>query len=556
MTMNYNEFMKAIDEKLLSMSELEKTEWIHNMARITKEHERIIFLNSLDGKQDYHPIIYEKELIKKWCREIEDGEIYFECSSYEEYGDSYWDSDYVHYYYDNFGIGKELTRVFQIAEYLLFQKEYEEASLLYDCLCSMPFSVLDKDTEDCFELGLEEIVNEELVILNLKQIALNLMYAKYQTTKGRERTAELYRYFSWDMCKSIKVEEIFTMGPEELKGTGQFMEEWIAFLKSTDGDMAGNLLLEACMYQGGIDLLCKVATEKSLRHPILYKYACEYLLSKNEWAKCEELGMGAINVLPEHLIIRGEVADLTAKAAEQLEHFDIIRECYEAAFYSKSVLNNYLRLFELPNYQKMTDKAAKYANALPEESMYRLYHNNKQMMKNSLPKEYKNVIRFFNGEFDYIYEYCKNDETILGWSSSPKGIFGPLFILVLDKGNEITKAGQQLLDGIIYRLGFIEDDGENLSEQFLNWKRKVVLTNEEYEKYIIWLKEEVNKRANAIVGEGHRKSYYKAAAFITALGETLESNGELNGRTAIIEHYKKLHSRKRAFKAELDSLNG
>ena len=331
--------------------------------------------------------------------------------------------------------------------------------------------------------------------------------------------------------------------------------EWITFLKNIDGDMAGNLLLEACMYQGGIDLLCEVATEQSLRHPILYKYACEYLLSENEWTKCEELGMRAIDVLPEHLIIRGEIADLTAKAAEHLKHFDIIRECYEAAFYSKSILNNYLRLFELPNYQKTTDRAAKYAKALPEESMCRLYHNNKQMMANSLSKEHKNIIRFFNGEFDYIYEYCKNDKTTLGWSTSPKGTFIPLFILLLDKDNKITKAGQQLLNRIIYRLGFIEDDGENLSEQFLNWKIKVVLTNVEYEKYIIWLKEEVDKRTNAVVGGGYRKSYYKAATLITALGETLESNGELNGRVVIIEHYKKAHSRKRAFKAEFDNLN-
>lgn len=84
--MNYNEFMKAVDEKLLAMSEMEKTEWIHNMARITKEHERITFLNSLDGKQDYCSIIYEKELIKEWCREVEDGEIYFECSGYKNTG--------------------------------------------------------------------------------------------------------------------------------------------------------------------------------------------------------------------------------------------------------------------------------------------------------------------------------------------------------------------------------------------------------------------------------------------------------------------------------------
>ena len=54
---------------------------------------------------------------------------------------------------------------------------------------------------------------------------------------------------------------------------------------------------------------------------------------------------------------------------------------------------------------------------------------------------------------------------------------------------------------------------------------------------------------------GHRKSYYKAAALIAALGETMESNGKLHGRMVLIEHYKKMHSRKRAFKTEFEMLN-
>lgn len=44
--MNYKEFMKTIEEKLLIMSEKEKTIWIYNMARTVKEHERIKFLDS------------------------------------------------------------------------------------------------------------------------------------------------------------------------------------------------------------------------------------------------------------------------------------------------------------------------------------------------------------------------------------------------------------------------------------------------------------------------------------------------------------------------------
>lgn len=554
-SMNYNEFMKSVDKKLSVMSETEKTKWIHNMARTTKEHGRIVFLNSLNGKQDYCSVVYEKKEIEEWCRKIENEEIYFECIGYEEYGESYWDSDYVYDYYDTFEIGKDLLKAFQVAEDLLFQKEYEQASVLYDCLCSMSFPVLDRYTEEWNELELEELVNEKLVTLNLKQIALNLMYAKYQAVDGEKRAAKLYQYFTWDMCKNIGVEEMFIVGPEELKGTDSFMEEWITFLRNTNGDMAGDLLSEACIYQGGINRLCETAREESARHPVLYKYACEYLLKENKELECEQLGLEAIRVLPENLIIRGEIADLTAKAAKQLGHSDIIKECYEAAFYAESTLNHYLRLFELSDYQDIVDKAAKYVKTLPKNSMSGLHHKNKQMMVNSLSKEHKNVIQFFNGEFDYIYEDCKNDKTTLGWSSEFKGIAIPLFILLLSKDKKITKAGQQLINGIIYRSGYIEDDTKSFSERFLSWKEKVVLTNEQYEKYIMWIKEEVDKRTEAVVGGGYRKSYYKAAELIAALGETLESNGKLNGRMVMIEHYKKVHSRKRAFKAEFEKLN-
>lgn len=553
--MNYNEFMKAVDKTLSIMSEMEKTEWIHNMARITKEHERIAFLNSLNEKQDYYPVIYEKNWIKEWCRKVENEEIYFECSGYEEYGESYWDRDYMYDYYDIFEIGKDLLRAFQVAEDLLFQKEYEQASILYDCLCSLSFSVLDRDTEEWNELELEELVNEKLVSLDLKQIALNLMYAKHQAAEGEERLAALYRYLTWDMCKNIRVEEIFTVGPEELKGIDSFMDEWITFLKNMNGDGAGDLLLEACIYQGGISRLCEVAKEVWARHPVLYKYACEYILNENKEFECEKLGLEAIHILPENLIIRGKIADLSAKAAKQLGHPDIIKECYEAAFYAESTLNHYLRLFELFDYQNITDKAAKYAKTLPENSTLEGHYKNRQMQVNNLSKEHKNVIQFFNGEFDYIYEYCKNDKTTLGWSSQFKGIAIPLFILLLNKNNKITKAGQQLINGIIYRLGFVEENTKIFLDQFLIWKEKVVLTKEQYEKYIMWLEEEVDKRTEAVVGGGYRKSYYKAAALIAALGETLESNGKLNGRMVMIEHYKKMHTRKRAFKAEFEILN-
>jgi len=552
--MNYNEFMKAVEEKLSNMSEEEKIKWIYNKARTTKENQRKEILNSLDKEPDYDPTIYEKHKIEQWCEKVEEGEIYFECSGYEVYSEGYWDSDYEYDYYDPFRIIDSLYEIFRIAEDLLFQKQYIESQKLNNRILNMPYFVSDKDTGDWNELDFEEVVDEIWTNFNYKSTILNLMYATYQTRKGKDRADSLYRYLILDKSKDVKIEDIFRIGPEELQGIDSFMEEWISFLIETDGDRAAKLLLEACLYKG-IDYLCKIARKKYRKHPILFKYACEDLLKQNKNIECEKLGLEAIKVVPENLIIRAEIADLTAKAAINLKHYDIANKCYEASFYSDSSLNNYLRLFEVPSYEDITKKAARHVEILPEDYTHNYNNRKKQMIINTLSREHKDIIRFFNGEFDYIYDKYKNDDYALGWSSGFKGIAVPLFILLLNKDKKSTKATEKLVKGIIYRLGFVVEDIQDFHNLFLNWREKQTLTEGHYEKYMTWLKDEIDRRTEGVVGGGYRKSYYKAAVLVAALGETLESNGMINGRTIMIEHYRKAHSRKRAFKEELELLN-
>lgn len=192
---------------------------------------------------------------------------------------------------------------------------------------------------------------------------------------------------------------------------------------------------------------------------------------------------------------------------------------------------------------------------LPEHSKWEIHHNKKQKMVNSLSRDNKDIIRFFSGEFDYIYDKCKKDNSTLGWSSGFKGIAVPLFMLLLNKDNKIPKAEEKLINGIMHRLGSEGDDKGSFLDILLIWKEKVNLTKEQYEKYISWLKEEVDNRTEAVVGGGYRNSYYKAAVLIATLGETLESNGMINGKIDLIEHYKKIHYRKIAFKAEFELLS-
>jgi hypothetical protein len=551
--MNYNEFMKVVEEKLFIMSEEEKTKWIYNKARIAKEHERSGLLNSLGEEPDYDPIIYEKNKIENWCEKIEEGDIYFECSGYEEYGENYWDGDYAYDYYDPFDIVEDLYDAFQMAEDLLYQKRYQESQNLNNLLLNLTFIVSDRDTVDWNELDFEEVVDEIWTNFNYERVVLNLMYATYQITKGKDRFQSLYSYLIWNKSKNIKIEDIFRIGPEELKDIDSFMEEWISFLIDTDGDRAAELLLEACLYKG-IDYLCEIARTKYLRHPILFKYACEDLLSQNKDVECEKLGLEAVDLLSENLIIRGEIADLTAIAAINLKHYDIAEKCYEASFYSKSSLNNYLRLFQISNYENITKKAAKHVEKLSEDDTGGFNNINKQININTLSRNHKDIIRFFNGEFDYIYDIYIKEKYSLGWTTRFKGIVIPLFILLLNKDKKSTKAIEKLVEGIIYRLEFVGEDVDFL-DLFLNWREKQVLTEEQYEKYISWLKDETDKRTEGVVGGCYRNSYYKAAVLIASLGETLESNGMTNGRAIIIEHYRKAHSRKRAFKAEFELLN-
>lgn len=103
--MNYNEFIKEVDEKLANMPESEKEKWIHNLARTIQEDERCKFLNSLNGENNCGEIIHDIKEIQEWCEKIQNGDIYFECNYCEVYGENYRRDD-SYEYYDTYEIGK------------------------------------------------------------------------------------------------------------------------------------------------------------------------------------------------------------------------------------------------------------------------------------------------------------------------------------------------------------------------------------------------------------------------------------------------------------------
>ena len=89
------------------------------------------------------------------------------------------------------------------------------------------------------------------------------------------------------------------------------------------------MLYAACILFGGVEKLANIAREMVQKHPILYLKSCECLINERRLDNCEKLGLEAMDLLNKDLIIRGKVADLTAKAANELGHKEIVLECYK-----------------------------------------------------------------------------------------------------------------------------------------------------------------------------------------------------------------------------------
>ncbi|WP_414838594.1 hypothetical protein [Carnobacterium sp. TMP28] len=550
--MNTTEFMQAVDKQLLKMTDQDKVEWMRDYARTQMGNQREIFLESLRT-----PVIVEQAIsikeIEEWLVKVEDQEVYF-TSFYE----NNWDNHYEDYtYVDDFSIVKYLLKAFEIAEELLNKRDYRKAADLYDWLCTVPFFVYDTEKKEWIddELDMERLVESQMIQINIRQICINLLYAHYQSTVKEKRASVLYRYLLWEMCQDITIEEIFSVRPQEVKDSEEFLVEWINFLQKTSGDRAGNLLTQAYLYRGGIQLLCESAGKNKNRHPILYEKACFYLYEDKQFSDCEKLGLEALNNIAESRLIRAKVANLAAKASIQLDHLDKIEQFYEAAFYSESSLIHYLRLLKLSNNEEKTHKAALFVKKLPDTFSKKYFNGNTQLNENWLSDDSKRLLRFFNKEFDFIYTYCEGEKNDLNWNNSLKGIIVPLFFLILDKNNATSKAKKAIIKKLASRLNFYSSEKEREEDYLDLWKKTVKLTPEQRAFYLVWLNQKIAALTDVIVGGGYRKRYSTAAELIVLLGEVVESNGTHDGKFKVINWYKETYSRKSAFKNELDKIS-
>ena len=79
--------------------------------------------------------------------------------------------------------------------------------------------------------------------------------------------------------RKVRLEQILSLGSEELKGLPEFWDAWIDLLIHREGDTAGEFLRQAVLFQREEDEMIETAQKAEKKHPSLYLAVLEDLES-------------------------------------------------------------------------------------------------------------------------------------------------------------------------------------------------------------------------------------------------------------------------------------
>lgn len=576
---NNGDQTKMLEEDIKELSRKELQDIVLKMQRMLsdkqkKELQKIVetYRNQTENKmlrpvqaRMSEELVQEKiTQIQNWKNQIDEGELYLDAEAYEDYSSGYWDSDWVTEYYDNHGVGDKIQYMIRFAEDCVDDRRYQEANEIYKWLWGMSVST-DDEYED--PIDLEMMVENNLIYVDMKHLALLTLYATYQFLPKKERARGIYLYFSYGTFSKLNIEEMFHVGRENLEDTEQFWTDWIALLQEENGDTEARLLQEAVLYCEGVDGLYKVAKENASVHPSLYLAVMEQYEKGHLYNEIEKVGENALDTIGSNLIIRSEIALKTAFASSCLKHQEkMMQFCWES-FISNSTVKNYLRLFGLEEMAKTYGMRGKEVLRNKLKGNPELCYRKSELRRNIIGDYEFYRLAFYTGDFDSVKNMSKNPKGSLGWSGSfiEDGI--RLFLLYLYDCPLPSKSAKSIASYIgfpdeknqKYLLQFETEIQSECQEYkvsefwnyFQRWKRYFPMERAEQEKYLTWAENIVYKRADAIVSGQHRSHYGEVAGFLAIVGEIKETMGIQGAGTYIYEQYKKRFPRHSSFQREM-----
>lgn len=590
------QFLKSVDILIKKMRKEELEAFVHEMARILPESQRSLFeaklkeiqnsmsvgnaKSGLSGNSENEKEIWKREIqdILKKLTKIQDGEDRLDSEYNEEWDDWYNSEDEEFVFSDPNQILEGVRQAIQMV-HTCIDREFMDSSVmeLIEQLSLLEIFVAG-DYLDCdgSPLSLQDLYLYDLLKGDYNRLIMECLYLNYIGSKPTVRVKQLYAMIeNMEGGQPVRIESLMQMGNGELPEFDTFLNSWISFLGKQTGGRAERLLNEAQSLLSDDAAMLENARTYAREHPSLFLQYLECKGKTGNNGKSDRadkngqeqartmiiIGLEALKQIPSGYKIRSQIALRTADYANRLQNVEIAEQCWLEAFQSDSSIVNYMRLrFEVRDWRRYQNKVrTTIEEQFQKSKQKRTEFIAGECQRNTLSWYDYCVLMFFEQDFEQMRKNGMATSAALGWSATftKQGI--ALMLLLLYRGNAFPVGLQEMQGRVIancqfraeeYAQGLEMTEGDNQQLFFLlfsDWKEQVFLTETERKQWLKRIDAWLAKRVEGIMQANRRNYYGECAAFLAALCEVLQSNGEQRAKETYYERYRKLYPRRRSF---------
>ena len=473
------------------------------------------------------------------CKAIENGEYYFKYIDEEEFDDNddYDDDDYYDDYRsddlpldeedytleDRDDLGPEIEGFLEDAiSYVVQYKRYEEAYKTFDLLFNVKIRVDGYDDIDISTLFSERLIDE----ITLEDTCLYYAYSAIMFLRGTDRCENLYRIMT-KTYSEIKFQDIMKIMDFAIPEEEEFKHEWIEFLLKQDVERSEDIIIDSVKFFGGIEALEDFAKKYGAQYPKSYLDLISIYKSEKKLdfaVKSAEDGLANIKGQNSN---KTKMAEMLYEIGKDVNDSNAIKIGTMEAFKSTLDLNHFMDLYKL-NDKEIIKEMTKYMGEFPIKQSYKFDDS---------------YIHFLNGDYELIYDMCKEDKDHLSWSWSHsfKEHMIPLFTALLAKTNPINPC---IVNFIKYNFQY-----NNRFEEFIKLLASSFeeISEADHKKYMSYCLSEAEYSVKKIVGGQDRYNYDKISALIVSLAEVMLLSGNYESAINYIKLNKDKYPKHRSF---------
>lgn len=582
--MNLVRFLEKVDDTMSYMSNEQLQSCVHEFARTLPENKRQYFLETMvmvQKSKSSFTVIPEKyrddigseiKTIKGVLSNINDGNRCL-ASEYNEEWDDWYNSDVDEIlFFDSERLLQDIEKGIELLHKCVDMESYSEGCEVAELLSVLEVSVTgDYNDYDGTPLGIRDLYDHSLLGGTFEKVVKESLYLAYMGNELSVKAEKIYCMMGNYGCYDISLEEIMQSGEQELPDCKEFLLSWIDYLGSQTGRGAKILLQEAQAMLGDDDQILDIARKFVNQHPELYKQLLQKGLEDEKWDKMLQIGLEALDNIPVTYILRSEIALLTAVFANKLNDSTTTEFCWVEAFRSDTSVLNYMRIRFMTKDWKRYSKEIRQIysevyNKTKMEGKVAMNYYEDMPRVNLLHRNVYCMLLFFDRDYERVIRIGLSEKNTLGWSYTFMKEGLALFLLLLYKGETLSKGLDSMLGRVVSGCGFQTDkffagtclnkernERELFWELFSKWKDETDIAEDDYSEWMKMIERYISVRTAGIMDANHRNYYGECAAFIAAYGEVCESRGVVGAKADIMEKYRVKYSRRRAFHQELRS---